>query len=114
MFRSKLALGPLLCVVVQPLRGPAFRIPGEAQEELRRELHRFKIAHVNDPNAVGAVAIGQIHLLLDFCDGDSVQPFVGTRAANIIEVIIHTGAARSFPFFSRGQPPNIPPIIVAP
>src|SRR5580704_10782499 len=85
-----------------------------AKEELDRKLHRLQITDVDDPDAVCAILQGKIHLLPHLGDRVSIQPLVGARAANIVEVIVDTCAAGTFSLFRSRQPANITPVVVAP
>src|SRR5580658_191904 len=58
--------------------------------------------------------MGQTHLLPHLGDRNGVEPFVRAWIANIVEVVINSGAAASFAFFLSWKPSNIAPIIVAP
>ena len=43
--------------------GPPFRIPRVLQEELNRERVGFEVSHVDHPEAVHAVGVGEMELL---------------------------------------------------
>ena len=51
---------------------------------------------------------GEAHLLLNFGDGIGVDPFVGARAADVVEVIVDAGAAGTFTLFGGGRRRRLP------
>src|SRR5208283_6020744 len=56
----------------------------------------------------------EVHLLPDLGDGNGVEPLVGARIADIIEVVVNSGAAGALALVRRGQATNISPVVVAP
>ena len=90
------------------------RIPGIGEEEFGRHFHRLQVAHVNDPEPVRTVLVGQVHLLPDLGDLGHVQPFIRARPAHVIEVVVDAGAAAALAFFRRGQAADVTPVVVAP
>ena len=90
------------------------RIPGEGQEELDGELHRLQVADIHDPDAVGAVFVGEVHLLPDLGDGNGVEPLVGARIADVVEVVVDARAAGALAFVGRRQAAEVAPVVVAP
>src|SRR5208283_2689041 len=101
------AFGPQARVLGDHFFRPAVRVPGEGDKELDRELHRLQVADVHDPDAVGAVFVSEVHLLPDLGDGNGVEPLVGARIADIIEVVVNSGAAGALALVRRGQATNI-------
>ena len=86
----------------------------KVQEKFNRYFHRLKIANVQYPNAVRAILIRQIHLLPDLRQLICIDPFIRSRVAYIVDVVINPRAARSISFLRRWKPPNIAPVVVAP
>src|SRR6185503_16754943 len=95
VLRAEFPLRPQAREVAELLLGPPLRVPGEAQKELDWELHRLEVADVGDPDAVGAVGFRQRHLLPDFRDRIGVDPLVVARTADVIEVVVDAGSART-------------------
>ena len=84
---------PGLAEVRGVFRCEQFGVPGHGHEEVDREFHRLQITDVCDPDSRGAVAVREVHLLPDFGDRDGVEPFIVSRTADVIEVVVDAGAA---------------------
>ena len=56
----------------------------------------------------------EVHLLPHFCNRNRVEPLVGARISDVIEMIINSGAPTALTFVSGWQPAEIAPIVVAP
>ena len=72
------------------------------------------MADVHNPDLVGVVMVSQIHLLPNLGDWVRVEPFVVTRATDVIKMIINSSTTAAFPFVQRRQAADIAPVIVAP
>ncbi len=112
--RTEFALRPQAQVVWQTFGWPRRRIPCIAQEKFDRHFHRLQVADIDDPHAPGVVLPRQMHLFPDLWYRRDIDPLVRTRAADIVEVVVHPGAAGPLAFFSCRQAPDIAPVVVAP
>ena len=114
VFGAELACGPEFGEVVEIVLVPSLGSASQREEELDGELHGLEVADVDDPDAVGSVVEGEVHLLPDFGDGVGVEPFVVAWAADVVEVIVDAGAAGAFALFRRGETAEVAPVVVAP
>ena len=56
----------------------------------------------------------EVHLLPHFCNRNRVEPLVGARISDVIEMIVNAGASTALLFVSGWQPAEIPPIVITP
>ncbi len=63
---------------------------------------------------VGAVLVGEVHLVPNFGDGNGVEPFVIARAAYVVEMIVNARAAGAMAFLRSRQAADVAPIVIAP
>ena len=78
-----------LCGVLgDVLLGIFFRVPSHIHKQLDRILHRFQVAHIQDPHALDAMIIGQRELFEHLLCLSDVEPLCITRRTNIVYVII--------------------------
>ncbi|MNJ39861.1 hypothetical protein D3C77_347430 [compost metagenome] len=89
-------------------------IPGHAQKIFHREFQRLQIADIHDPNAVGAVFIGFVHLLPNLWNRYGVDPFIGTRAPDVIKVVIDARSPGTFTFLWGRNTPQVAMVVVRP
>ncbi len=114
MFSAELARRPEFGEFSEMILVPALWGAGQREKELDGELHRFEVAHVDDPEAVGAIVESEAHLLLNFRNRVGIDPFVGTRAADIVEVVVDSRAAGALAFFGCGKAAEVAPVVVGP
>ena len=60
IFLSELLFTEVTGIILQIISIKTFRIPSHIQEEVRRKLIRFQIAHIQDPHSVYTIGICQI------------------------------------------------------
>src|SRR5437764_30255 len=114
MSRAKFARRPCLGKLAKILARPAVRIPREAEEELRRQLVALEVADVHDPNPIGAVALGERHLVPDLRQRARIEPLIAPGPAVIVEVVIDARAAASLTLFRGRKPADVAPVVLGP
>ena len=112
--RSEFARSPKPRVFIDVVVGPSVGVPRQIQKILGRQFVSFEVTDIDDPDAIGAVLFGETHLIPDLCDRARVHPLIAARAAVVIEVIVDSRAAGTFPFFRGWQPAHVAPVVFRP
>ena len=102
----------MLHVFFNAIRFYVIWLPGVIQEEGNRQFHRFDITHIHDPYFIYAVDFCKVQLLPYAGKIIRVDPFIISRTAYIIEVIIEAVTAFAFHHIQGWQPPYISPVVV--
>ena len=100
--------------MVHVVKTEVFEVPSHVEEQADAQLHRLDVAHVEQPVAVAARAVGLLQLLVHQHGRRGAKPKVVVRAAQIREVVIHARPAAALLFFRVAKPFQVAVIVIRP
>ena len=104
-------LGLILIGVVEVER---LEVIGHIHKHLHLNLHRFDVAYVEQPIAVGSSIVGLLQLVVHQHGSRTWQPEIVVGRAEIRNVIIHAAMTLASLFFSIADAFHIAVVIVRP
>src|SRR5690625_757981 len=111
---AKVTRSPALTELLGVFKIPVVRIPGHTKEKIYRVFHGLQITHVHQPDFVGLVFVGQVHLLPHLFQRHGVDPAIRARAAHIIEVVVNTGTTSAVALFWSRQAAVVAKVVIGP
>src|SRR5690625_2534078 len=111
---AKVTRCPALPELLGVFQIPVVRVPGHTQEKIDGVFHGLQITHVHQPDFVGLVLVGQVHLLPHFFQRHGVDPAVGARPAHVIKMVVNPSATAAVALFRCGQTPVVAKVVIGP
>ena len=114
---SGMLLAQLLCA---ELRGMLHEVPGRVacgipchvEEERDGVLHRLEVTHVEHPELVHPILVGERHLFPEVLYGRHVHPLAVAWSPHVIHVVVHAPPTGALLLLHVGQSPYITPVVV--
>ncbi len=109
----KLLCAPEARVVGDVADAILVRVPRHVHELADGILHGLEVAHVEDPQPVDAMLVGQGQLLPRVLHGCDVEQLRVAWRSHVVHVIVEAPSALVLALLSVGHPPHVAPVVVA-
>ncbi|KAI6758698.1 hypothetical protein HG530_010938 [Fusarium avenaceum] len=114
MLTTKFSRNPSLGPLGSTVSFPPLGVVSQVHKVADGDLLRLEVTNVDDPDTASISVVSQSHLLCGLLELDSVDPFVVSGVANVIEMVVNTSATGTISFIGEGEATDVAPVIVCP